>query len=124
MRKGKCFKFNDMKMTFKTSDDLIEWVYAMHLQNTNGRETENEMFRLGIENCIQELTELNLLDLLPVVSDSDLELAIMELEISKMDYHIQIQELFRVRHRSNVLDRVRNRIAKIRSIDKLIAHYR
>lgn len=63
MSRGKYFKFNDMKMTFKTTEDLAEWVYTMHLQNTNGRETENEMFRLGIENCIQELTELNLLDL-------------------------------------------------------------
>jgi len=70
MGEGKYFKFNDMKMTFKTADDLAEWVYTMHLQNTSGRETENEMFRLGIENCIQELTELNLLDL-PVVTKTE-----------------------------------------------------
>ena len=41
----------------------------MHLQNTNGRETEDEMFRLGIEAAIEELTEFNLFSI-PVVVKS------------------------------------------------------
>jgi hypothetical protein len=47
---------------FKTNEELVEWIETMHLQNTNGRETEQEMFRLGIEAAIEELTELNLLN--------------------------------------------------------------
>ena len=48
---------------FETKEELVEWIETMHLQNTNGRETEDEMFRLGIESAIEELTELNLLTL-------------------------------------------------------------
>ena len=39
----------------KTRDEIIELVYTFHLQNTNGRETEDEMFKLGIEACYDEL---------------------------------------------------------------------
>jgi hypothetical protein len=39
------------------------------MQNTNGRETEEEMFRLGIEATIEELTEFNLFSI-PVVINS------------------------------------------------------
>ena len=46
---------------FETKEELVEWIETMHLQNTNGREKEDEMFRLGIETAIEELTELNLL---------------------------------------------------------------
>jgi len=45
---------------FETKEELVEWIETMHLQNTNGRETNDEMFRLGIESAIEELTELNL----------------------------------------------------------------
>ena len=51
---------------FETKEELVEWIETMHLQNTNGRETEEEMFRLGIEAAIQELTEFNLFSI-PVV---------------------------------------------------------
>ena len=54
---------------FETKEELVEWIETMHLQNTNGRETEDEMFRLGIESAIEELTELNLLTI-PVVVKS------------------------------------------------------
>ena len=54
---------------FETKEELVEWIETMHLQNTNGRETEGEMFRLGIESAIEELTELNLLTI-PVVVKS------------------------------------------------------
>jgi hypothetical protein len=50
-------------MEFKNEQELIEWVYTMHLQNTNGRETHNEMFKQGIEAAINELKQLKLLDL-------------------------------------------------------------
>jgi len=46
---------------FETKEELVEWIETMHLQNANGRETEGEMFRLGIEAAIKELTEFNLL---------------------------------------------------------------
>ena len=46
--------------------ELVEWNETMHLQNTNGREKEEEMFRLGIEAAIEELTEFNLFSI-PVV---------------------------------------------------------
>ena len=39
--------------------EFIDWCYDMHLQNTNGRETEDEMFRLGIEAAYQEREHLN-----------------------------------------------------------------
>ena len=46
---------------FETKEQLVEWIEAMHLQNVNGRENEEEMFRLGIEAAIEELTDLKLL---------------------------------------------------------------
>lgn len=72
----KTFKINedielekdDMKK-FETKEELVEWIETMHLQNTNGRETEEEMFRLGIEATIEELTEFNLFSI-PVVVKS------------------------------------------------------
>lgn len=45
---------------FETKEELVEWIETMHLQNTNGRETLDEMFRLGIESAIEELIEFNL----------------------------------------------------------------
>ena len=48
-------------------EDLVEWIETMHLQNTNGRETGEEMFRLGIEATIEELTECNLLSIPDIV---------------------------------------------------------
>ena len=45
---------------FKTQVDLADWVYDMHLQNTNGRESHDEMFRLGIKVCLEELEDLKL----------------------------------------------------------------
>ena len=54
---------------FETKEELVEWIETMHLQNTNGRETEEEMFRLGIEAAIEELTEFNLFSI-PVVVKS------------------------------------------------------
>ena len=48
---------------FKTKEELIDWIYTMHLQNTNGRESGDEMFKLGIEACLRELSELKLFDL-------------------------------------------------------------
>lgn len=54
---------------FETEEELVEWIETMHLQNTNGRETEEEMFRLGIEAAIEELIEFNLFSI-PVVVKS------------------------------------------------------
>lgn len=33
---------------------FIDFVYDMYLQNVNGRETYNDMFRLGIESAYDE----------------------------------------------------------------------
>lgn len=52
---------------FKTENELVEWIETMHLQNTSGRETENEMFRLGIEAAIEELADLKLFSLASVI---------------------------------------------------------
>lgn len=38
--------------------EFIDYVYDMHLQNTNGRETPDEMFRLGIEAAYEEREHL------------------------------------------------------------------
>ena len=46
---------------FDTKEELVEWIETMHLQNTNGGETKEKMFRLGIEAAIEELNEFNLL---------------------------------------------------------------
>ena len=63
-------KLNGIEMRkFETKEELIEWIETIHLQNTNGRETEDEMFRLGIEAAIEELTEFNLFSI-PVVVKS------------------------------------------------------
>ena len=63
-------KLNVIEMRkFKTKEELVEWIETMHLQSTNGRETEEEMFRLGIEAAIEELTEFNLFSI-PVVVKS------------------------------------------------------
>ena len=51
---------------FETKEDLAEWIEIMHLQNTNGRETTEEMFRLGIEAAIEELIDFKLFSV-PVV---------------------------------------------------------
>lgn len=56
------------KREFKTKKQLVDWIETMHLQNTNGRETEEKMFRLGIEATIEELTEFNLFSI-PVIVD-------------------------------------------------------
>lgn len=50
-----------MRKIFETKEDLVNWIETMHLQNTSGRETEEEMFRLGIEAAIEELVDLKLL---------------------------------------------------------------
>jgi hypothetical protein len=55
---------------FKT-EELIEWIYTMQLQNTNGRETPEEMFRLGIEATISEMKELKLLNMHFIVGQSE-----------------------------------------------------
>ena len=65
-------KLNGIKMRkFETKEELVEWIETMHLQNTNGRETEEEMFRLGIEAAIEELTEFNLFSIPVVVGQSE-----------------------------------------------------
>lgn len=48
-------------MNFKSDKELEDWIEIMQLQNTSGGETENEMFRLGIEYTIEELKHLGLL---------------------------------------------------------------
>jgi hypothetical protein len=65
-------KLNGIEMRkFETKEELVEWIETMHLQNTNGRETEEEMFRLGIEAAIEELTEFNLFSIPAVVGRSE-----------------------------------------------------
>ena len=39
-----------------SKDEFIDFVHTMHLQNTNGRETHDEMFKLGIESAYKEMT--------------------------------------------------------------------
>lgn len=46
-------------MKFKTEEDLVDFIESMHLQNTNGRENELEMFRLGIEAALEEFKSLS-----------------------------------------------------------------
>ena len=38
-----------------SKDEFIDFVYTMHLQNTNGRESSDEMFRLGIQAAYEEM---------------------------------------------------------------------
>lgn len=65
-------KLNEIEMRkFETKEELAEWIETMHLQNTNGRETELEMFRLGIEAAIEEITEFNLFSIPVVVGQSE-----------------------------------------------------
>ncbi len=66
-------KLKEIEMRkFETKDALAEWIETMHLQNTNGRETELEMFRLGIQATIEELTEFNLFSIPVVVGQREL----------------------------------------------------
>jgi len=46
-------------MKFESEERLIDFIESMHLQNTNGRENELEMFRLGIEAALEEFKELS-----------------------------------------------------------------
>ena len=63
-------KLNEIEMIkFETKQELIDWIEIMHLQNTNGRETPDEMFKLGIEAAIEELTEFNLFSIPVLVSE-------------------------------------------------------
>ena len=48
---------------FETKEQLVEWIETSHLQNVNGRENKDELFRLGIKAAIEELTKLNLLSI-------------------------------------------------------------
>lgn len=41
----------------KTREQIIELIYDMTLQNTNGRESGLDMFRKGVESCYDELFE-------------------------------------------------------------------
>jgi hypothetical protein len=41
---------------------FTEWTHTMHLQNTSGRETPEEMFLLGIEAAWEEMRALDLPD--------------------------------------------------------------
>jgi hypothetical protein len=43
-----------------TKKEFIEWTNLMHLQNTNGRETPEEMFLLGIKAAWDEFHELKM----------------------------------------------------------------
>ena len=45
-------------MKFETEEKLVDFIESMHLQNTNGRENELEMFRLGIEAALEEFKVL------------------------------------------------------------------
>jgi len=41
----------------KSKEELVELVYTLTLQNTNGRESNDEMYLKGIEACYEELCE-------------------------------------------------------------------
>jgi hypothetical protein len=41
----------------KSKNEVIELIYDLTLQNTNGRETPEEMYKKGIEACYEELCE-------------------------------------------------------------------
>ena len=41
--------------TFKNKKEFIDWVETIHLQNASGRESSEEMFRLGVEATLEEL---------------------------------------------------------------------
>lgn len=41
--------------TFKNKKEFIDWIETIHLQNASGRESSEEMFRLGIESALEEL---------------------------------------------------------------------
>lgn len=45
-------------------EKFVQWCFDMHLQNTNGRETDEEMFKLGIEAAVEEMHLLNEMELL------------------------------------------------------------
>jgi hypothetical protein len=40
-----------------TLDQIIDLIYTWHLQNTNGRESHDEMFRKGIEAACYEFLD-------------------------------------------------------------------
>jgi hypothetical protein len=42
----------------KTHQEKIEWYSVLHKQNLNGRETEDELFELGISAGIEETEAL------------------------------------------------------------------
>ena len=46
-------------MINKSKEELIEWIQKVNFKNTNGEETPEEMFRLGVESAVEELTEFN-----------------------------------------------------------------
>jgi len=52
----------------KNTTDLVDWIESMHLQNTNGRETDVELFRLGICAALEELDDLKLLNIDNVIN--------------------------------------------------------
>ena len=37
--------------------NIAEWIATMHKQNLNGRETDDELFELGIKCALEEMTE-------------------------------------------------------------------
>ncbi len=41
----------------RTREEIIELVYFLNLQNTNGRESHDEMFKLGIEACYDSFSD-------------------------------------------------------------------
>ena len=40
---------------FKNEAELVDHIETMHLQNVNGRESDKDLFRLGIEAAVTEL---------------------------------------------------------------------
>ncbi|MDA3816770.1 MAG: hypothetical protein PF486_05290 [Prolixibacteraceae bacterium] len=41
----------ETESSLKKREEAINLIYFLNLQNTNGRETHDEMFKLGIEAC-------------------------------------------------------------------------
>ena len=49
-----------------SKNEFIDFVYTMHLQNTNGRESHDEMFKLGIGAAYDEMMQfISINDYLP-----------------------------------------------------------
>ena len=103
----------------KTKEEIIELIYTLTLQDTNGRETPEEMYFKGIEACFEELFEIQ------SASDKivDIDKELKSLSKGKM-LKDEVKGVEQVLMRSNPEDGVQGESSLWKLVQGITAHSR